>query len=287
MKSWLKKKLNTRWHRPNDPSDRRLWIYIKDSCLTIESHFLKRAHHCSIGLDLNSGDGDEITANLCLPWLFSIYISFASRALRRLMPGEWTDGSIKPGEKFWMPTERQIGVRIFNGVIWVSLWENPMESNCTDPWWWSFNIKPVDFLFGKERIVAEKVLDERLVKVRFPEAIYDVSFKLFRRWDKRPRWKSKRFDICRIEMDPPIPVPGKGENAWDIGEDAIWSISCNATSIDQAVIKLLDSVNRSRVRYGGATWLPGTQEADTEKAEKPCSPFTWTTNVDTGNASQS
>jgi hypothetical protein len=63
-------------------------------------------------------------------------------------------------------------------------------------------------------------------------------------------------------MYEPIPVPGKGENAWDMEDDAIHSMGCVANSVDDAIIKLLNSVNRDRVRYGGAHWVPVKEEED-------------------------
>lgn len=254
---WLKTKLGIWWHKPQDPSDRRVWIHLGSSCLTIESRFLRRARGCRMLLKLNSGDGDQITAGLAIPMLFSIWVSIEGRFLRRLMPGEMVDSRVQPGETFWMPTERQIGVRIFDSAIWVSLWENPMEWNRSDPRWWAFNFQPIDFLFGQERMARDETKSDQDVSVRMPEGVYTGKLRLYRVTHKRPRWPTARHvNRYRIEMDDPIPVPGKGESAWDVGEDAVYSISGVASTADKAVIRLLDSVNTSRVRYGGAMWLP-------------------------------
>lgn len=256
IKQWLEKK-QIHWHKSSDPSDRRLWMYIRSSCLTIERHFLRDAHHCSVMLHLNSQDNAGFTINLCLPRLISIYVSLESHLLHRLMPGEWQESSMNPGEKFFMPVQRQIGVRIFDQAIWFSLWDNPMEWSSTDPKWWAFNFRPIDLLFGRDRIVAEKTKLEESISIRMPEGIYEGKLKLYSRSNKRPRWPTvNHFDGYDIEMDDPIPVPGKGENSWDCGQDAIYSISGPASTAARAIISLLDSVNTSRVRYGGAMWLP-------------------------------
>ena len=273
----LKKRLNIWWHKPLAPDDHRLWIHFGNSCLAIEGHFLKRACSCSVILHLNSGDGDQITIGLCLPRLFSIYVSLESRILRRLMPGEWRDSSIKPGEKFFMDIQRQIGIRIFDGTIWFSLWENPMEWNSSDPWWWSFNIKPVNLLLGQEHVSSNKATAQKQdIAVRMPEGVYKGKLRLYIMSRKRPRWPiATHINRYEIEMDEPIPVPGKGENSWDMEQDAVHAISGVASTSDQAIIELLDSVNASRVRRGGAMWLPerapcgkGDKDASTKMSDR-------------------
>jgi hypothetical protein len=45
-------------------------------------------------------------------------------------------------------------------------------------------------------------------------------------------------------------MPGKGENSWDVGDDAIYGGSCPAASCDAVVAHILASVYDRREKYG-------------------------------------
>ena len=53
-----------------------------------------------------------------------------------------------------------------------------------------------------------------------------------------------------------IPVPGKGENSWDCGEDATFSLSCPSTTISEAIGEMVKSCMRTRERYAGLDFKP-------------------------------
>jgi hypothetical protein len=64
-----------------------------------------------------------------------------------------------------------------------------------------------------------------------------------------------------VESETGVPVPGKGENSWDCGEDALYSLSTTAATIDEAIEKFKASVMKTRERYGGKDWMPMKAEA--------------------------
>jgi hypothetical protein len=207
-----------------------------------------------MGLSFNTEDTYSVQVNLCIPKLFSIYVTLESGALKHLVPHEWVVPS--SGRGFWYPERRNIGVRVFDNKIWFSLWDNPMEWNSSDPWWWSFNIKPVDLLLGKEKLI-EKIEEPPVnVIVNLPEGEYPATVVLKRWTNKRPLWRARERCTYSIELETPIPVPGKGENSWDLDEDAIYLQSGPGRSVDDAVADLIESVTRTRTRYGGPEWLP-------------------------------
>ena len=141
-----------------------------------------------------------------------------------------------------------------------------MRWSSTDPRWWAFSIRPVDFLFGQDCRIAEETRREQSISVLLPEKVYTGELRLYRISHKRPRWPTTtHINRYSIDMDEPIPIPGKGESSWDCGEDAIYSISGVASSADRAIISLLDSVNTSRVRYGGSVWLPENARPETRE----------------------
>src|SRR5690606_25314615 len=85
---------------------------------------------------------------------------------------------------------------------------------------------------------------------------------------KRPRWPfATRIRRVQIDMDKDeqIPVMGKGENSWDCGEDATYGITVAADTIEAGVAKLVESILRSRRRYG----TPPSVEAAISKAKEP------------------
>lgn len=93
--------------------------------------------------------------------------------------------------------------------------------------------------------------------VSMPEGDYPCTVMLRTdRWD-RPRWPwphtVRRADV---EMERPIPFPGKGENSWDCGEDGMYSQTAPASSVEEAVAKAREYVLGRRLRYGGRNWTP-------------------------------
>ncbi len=244
----------------------RGWLHIGDratesthTTLGLEWGFGKQHRLCMFTLDLNGGDGDQIGLSLGIPCLIWLSFSVEGRWLRPIMPGEWRDSSINPGKQFWMPIERSMGIRIFDSAIWFSLWENPMESSCCDPWWWAFNFSPVDFFLGRSEY-SKHELKTGMVDVIMPEGNYPAQYTIFESTWKRPRWPwSKHMIRAMIEPQTPIPVPGKGESSWDIGDTAVYSMTCLATSGDGAARRLTESCLRDRRRYGGPDWIPATR----------------------------
>lgn len=153
---------------------------------------------------------------------------------------------------------REIGITIHSGEIFVSLWEDPMSWGSKDPRWWRFSIHPIDILFGDKKH-NERVLEDNIpIAVTMPEKTYKGKVKLsFETW-KRPRLFWNSDEICRahIDMIEPIPVPGKGTCEWNCGEEAIYSLTCPANSVAEAIAKITEDTLKTRERYGGRNWMP-------------------------------
>lgn len=68
----------------------------------------------------------------------------------------------------------------------------------------------------------------------------------------------------------PIPIPGKGENSWDCEDTATYSLSTgSAKSHQEAALKLMDYIMRTRWRHGGSKWCPQQFEGVTDNFIKP------------------
>ena len=169
--------------------------------------------------------------------------------------------------KFRGIRERSYQVSWHNGAIWVHWGTNKWgdwSRHDKVPRWRRWCFHPTDFLFGRLRY-EKRELETVETQVPTPEGpvpariIFDEST-----W-RRPRWPwwplTRRRDGANIELLRPIPIPGKGENAWDIDDDAIYSLSCNAKTVAEAVAAVVENYTRSRERHGGPNWKPAEVES--------------------------
>lgn len=197
-------------------------------------------------VDLAHG-GDSTFLGVTLSFfLFFFYIGFDHHPLHC-----WLRDKIKRrGERYG--NGRTVGIRWYEDVLWINLWNDPMESRKSDPQWWHITICPVDIIFGRTRYETVQKTTERVV-IPMPEGGYPATVKLYEaRW-RRPRWPFVWGRMQRADVTPenPIPFPGKGENSWDCGEDATFSMTCQADTALEAAMKMSKSVMESRLRYGG------------------------------------
>lgn len=85
----------------------------------------------------------------------------------------------------------------------------------------------------------------------FPEGNYPVTVTFEEETWSRPRWPwAKRMRFATITCENPPQFAGKGDNGWDNNDDAIYSMSCQASSIEEAVRAYQQAVYGNRERYG-------------------------------------
>lgn len=136
-------------------------------------------------------------------------------------------------------------------------------------WWRAGYVDLRRLAFGPttvERLNAE----EGTCVVPMPEANYPATWRReTMRWTHTKLLGHLRDSIMghktatHVEITPgkPVPVPGKGENSWDCGDDAIHSISAPGHSIEAAIGRLVGSALITRQRYGGqAMSVPAAAE---------------------------
>jgi len=224
------------------------------------------ARSCHAYLELNGYGENQIMLALAIPFLFSIYLFVEHLLPKHWLPGHWRPSTIPPHELIWDSVERQIGFDIYGGGLWLHLWNNRNESSSRDPWWWSIHIYPADLLLGDRKYSARDLYSE-CVNVQLPEGPYPSTVRIFESTWKRPRWPwPRRMIRAEITPDTPIPNPGKGENSWDLGDDATYSMTCPAHTPAEAADMLARSILRDRERYGGANWKP-SKGSDALKGE--------------------
>lgn len=117
-----------------------------------------------------------------------------------------------------------------------------------------------DRLLGRYTMLSEeKAQTDVPCVVAMPEGNYPASATVTRAVRGRKRWKLGHKATFHTEVEVPggVPFPGKGENSWDCGDDAIFSIYGQGASVGEACGKFAASVMRNRERYGsGLAWVP-------------------------------
>jgi len=122
-----------------------------------------------------------------------------------------------------------------------------------------------DWLFGRPTYSESRHQDYQLGSKRqeyvmdMPEGQYKMKLDFYTSYWHRPRSPFVKA-LRRVEITPerPVPVPGKGENSWDLDEDATYSstMPVNGRTPEQLIADFKQSNMRSRERYGGKNWLP-------------------------------
>jgi hypothetical protein len=220
------------------------------------------SHH--IGLELSVGDGDS---NDGVQLFFGCGLIALWFAVEGILPKRFIAWGERRAKRCpWMGYEymqwpRSIGVRIFSGAIWFDIWNWDGGWSSKQPKWLHFNFSPSDFFLGRPKH-SSRLLGAERGNVYMPEGPYPVTVEMREDAWKRPRWPWPK-KILRAYIDCPqgIPFPGKGENSWDCGEDATFSLTCPAKSVQDAISQLQASVLRDRERYGGRNWQPESQRA--------------------------
>ena len=212
------------------------WLHRQGSGGCVFSLQLAAPSHswCSIGATLGSdGDDRDCGGHVSLCRL-GIYGGFRARWLGRLRHQEW---------QFAMS----------DGRIRLTLGGDPMSWSRADPWWWHWSVDPAEVLFGKMQH-SETVVSRTASVVPMPEGSYPcVVVMKAERWQRtRLPWASHTTTRAHVEIPKGVPVPGKGENSWDIDDDAIFSQTAPAKTIEEGIAHVVESALKSRRRYGGS-----------------------------------
>lgn len=206
-----------------------------------------------LGADMEIG-GDERPVKFAFwLWPFSIYIGIETPTAKRI------------AVRLTKPTydgEREIALHIAprserSSVRW-SVWHPVHSWDTRTPRWRYGSFDIIDFAFGRRDMRWEPV-SKHDVSIPMPERWYDgsVEIKDHVSWRKRLPFLTKRVRCANVDIPGGIGFPGKGENAWDCGDDAMFGMSCGAENVEEAIGKVVASVLQSRKRYGGSyTFTP-------------------------------
>ena len=237
-----------RWHHCIEKGSFRGWLHGSNWSRTwFKTEVNWRSRNCVFELGFDQEDG-HITLTWAIPPLF-LHFGFA-----------WPRKLLPTGGKYGGDVN-VVRFAIHSGAIWWQFWRDDMGWSSDIPKWRDGNFNPTDFLFGRQKYSAVEV-EARPITIDMPERAYPGTAKSMRATWQRPRaWLSST--IMRAEIDVPggVPAPGKGENSWDCGEDASYSMTCQASTIAEGVETFRQSVLRDRRRYGGKDWIPEAIQA--------------------------
>lgn len=151
----------------------------------------------------------------------------------------------------------------FYGEDWRLSWKwgaDPMSWSSRDPKWKNGTRSLKDVFFGPMQY-REGFPETHRIAVPMPEGAYTGTCVMRDDSWKRPFWFRQIIRRAHIDMDKgqQVPVPGKGENGWDCGEDGIFGMTCPARDVQGAVAHVRASAMRDRERHGGRNWKPSTK----------------------------
>lgn len=198
-----------------------------------------------------SDTGDHaIEVDISLPFLFSLWLHIARAKWVKRLPGvKWTGK--------WGSGEREIYIRFHDSALWWTLWRFTGESKSRD--WRDSNFHFDDFLLGREKY-SESEHTTHHVLFLVQGTAYPATVELYTSTWKRSRWPwPKTVNRANVEVETGVPVPGKGENGWDMEDDAIYGLTTNADTVGEALSAFRESVIRQRSKYGGDNWVQASE----------------------------
>lgn len=203
-----------------------------------------KRHTAMAMLTVGNGDGnDGVMVSFGFPGI-RLYVG-----VEGILPDRWQPRA--PGKKY--PEEHELGFNIHDGCIWWKLWSvdgedsradwcNP-ESRIRQPVW-----HITDWVLGKQRN-TKRDLATTTAEITHEQVTYPLTIAFTEQTVTRPRWFGKQvYYRANIEMSKPIPVPAS-EGIYELtGEpdDAIYSLSTSARTVDDALAALRESLEKNR-----------------------------------------
>lgn len=245
--------MNFHWQNLNDkPGGRqgnplrhgRAWLRLgkrEDWCFNWEWVLLSKS--CGAYLQIGSPDDYALNLHLAVPFVLSFYLNLSTPLL-------W-----KISQKF--RADRELSLSVHSWSLWWNLWTPGMEWSSKTPKWRNGSFDFRDFLLGRPKY-SSRELDVVDTVIPMPERSYRCTIRMHEDSWVRSRWSTRRLLRATIKMadGEQIPVPGKGENSWDCGEDATYSLTCCAQTVPEAIGAMVSSCMRTRQRHGGLGYVP-------------------------------
>ena len=120
--------------------------------------------------------------------------------------------------------------------------------NSSIPRWREGGLSLRNALLGKPAYAKGKS-DVHRVKIPMPEGCYDATIEVSDDVWTRSRWLPRRARMMRINVPLGIPHQGKGENDYDLGEDALFGWGGPCPTIEEAIGRTVTDALHFRQRY--------------------------------------
>lgn len=152
---------------------------------------------------------------------------------------------------------REFSLSLREWTLRLEVWGREWEYRNRDPWWIrGVSVDLRDLVLGRPKYSTREVAAIRPILIPMPEGAYRGTCAIEEATWKRPRWPARRLLRADVKMEEPVPIPGKGENSWDCGEDAIHGMCCPASTVPEAIAEVVKSALSTRERHGGRNWRP-------------------------------
>lgn len=137
--------------------------------------------------------------------------------------------------------------------FWWDFWSPEGIGFGEDDWWRRQHHDLKTVLFGYDKCTRELIRSD-VVTISMPERDYQWKIEEERLTYKRPRWpwpvQRTIISLDALEGEH-IPIPGKGENAWDIGMDAAYGMGLGSgTTWESAAEYVAAKMTKDRERRG-------------------------------------
>jgi hypothetical protein len=271
---WLLHKMGFWWFpsKKNALSKGSLLLFWREQSnrtVGLEWSFGRQANMCHAYVEFASED--DYVFSLALPRLLQVWVTIANaRPFIFWNPNERLDRTFETRDRdgakriahygrWW--EGRHVGAQISGGSIRLFLFSDRMNHSYYKHVWFtermrepSLNVKRIfeRIVFGKEVYSNDKLSDAMAIRVPMPEGNYDAVIQHGRRvWGWQRFRKPIIKDSTDIELENPPNFAGKGENGWDMDDDAIYGTSFQGhLTPDEAAHQYRELVLKERNKYG-------------------------------------
>lgn len=212
------------------------------NCVDIEAG--KPRFNLAIMFDIGGSECEVCSLHIALPFLLNLFITLQWRNLSKFLRVPYdtrrTGFSLSPElailniwyiDNNWGNEREGVHLVSIPGIAILGNWKFERETL------WS-GISTITMLEGDYKAEVTQV------RLTWTRKRCPLLKKIKISWDFD-------FDNCGG-----VPIPGKGESAWDLGEDAIFSTGSYADTLEQATEEIRNSILDRREKYGGTNWVP-------------------------------
>lgn len=208
----------------------RRWFMWEKLGIEFEWMFGPYAHDHHFQLNIGGEESDKLALNIGLHHLFNIWIVLSGQWLAKLPYRQYNTG-----------------FSTCDGYVFLYLW-SPVVHCSTDERR-KILFDPLDVLCGRSKYSKRTINTYHDVPIDLPDSTYFADIELFESTWKRPRWPFPlRIIRASIDVKEGIPVPPRGYFAElnGMSEDAVYSLTLTASTLDEAIQHTISHILEDR-----------------------------------------